>query len=95
MHRLMNDIEKIAAMRAGAEAETEMRDFAVISALKGQIKALETERDLAVAKLASEEVTPAMITAAWGVVRDRYPQGKLMGPGPGFVEAIKAALKAR
>lgn len=37
--------------------------------------------------------TPEMIAAAWGVLRDRWPgQPHLLGPGPGFREAIEAAF---
>lgn len=37
--------------------------------------------------------TPAMIAAAWGVLRDRWPgRPHLLGPGPGFREAIEAAF---
>jgi hypothetical protein len=41
------------------------------------------------------EPTPEEIAAAWAVVRDRYPKGQLMGPGPGFREAIAAAFRVR
>jgi hypothetical protein len=37
--------------------------------------------------------TPAMIAAAWTAFRgDR--RGRLIGPGPAFVEAIRAAIEA-
>ena len=37
--------------------------------------------------------TPEMIAAAWGVLRDRWPdRPHLLGPGPGFREAIEAAF---
>jgi hypothetical protein len=41
-----------------------------------------------------ETPTPEMIRAAWGAWRVRHPDTRL-GPGPGFVEAIAAALAAR
>lgn len=41
------------------------------------------------------EVTPDMLAAAWEVVRNRYPHGRVLGPGPGFREAIAAALARR
>ena len=37
--------------------------------------------------------TPEMIAAAWGVLRDRWPdRPHLLGSGPGFREAIEAAF---
>lgn len=35
--------------------------------------------------------TPEMIAAAWAAWKIRHP--KPIGPGPGFVEAINAALE--
>lgn len=35
--------------------------------------------------------TPAMIAAAWRAWKDRH--GEKLGPGPGFIEAINAALR--
>lgn len=39
-----------------------------------------------------ERATPEMIAAAWATWKKRH--GGKLGPGPAFVEAINAALKA-
>lgn len=43
---------------------------------------------------AATEATPEMVVAAWRVFRGERP-GMLLGPGPGFAEAISAALAQR
>ncbi len=43
-------------------------------------------------KLVPADPTPEMIAAAWSAWKSRH--GGKLGPGPGFVEAIKAAIEA-
>ncbi len=42
----------------------------------------------------ANDVTPEMIAAAWAAFR-KGRGGKILGPGPAFAEAIRAALGAR
>jgi len=40
------------------------------------------------------EPTPEMIAAAWKLVRERWPMGQFLGPGPAFKECMMAMIAA-
>lgn len=48
--------------------------------------------DAAGLQVMPKEPTPEMIAAAWKVIRREQPNGRILGPGPGFKEAFAAML---
>lgn len=43
--------------------------------------------------LVPKEITPEMLSAAWKVVRSRWPRGKFLSTGPAFRECMEAMMK--